>query len=86
MSVEDRSQGELALQMPLVAPGESDVAERKAVGWRKGPRNLLGRVCGGFWERVVSEGRRWDLRGKQVTLEVERIVGFQLQEEGWGSF
>ena len=31
----------------------------------------LGEECAeGSGERVVSEGRRWDLEGKQVTLEV----------------
>ena len=50
MSVEDGSQGELALETPLVALEGDDVAERKAVGWRKGPRGASwGGVCGGFW-------------------------------------
>ena len=47
---------------------------------------LLREECAeGPRERVVNEGRKWDLEGKQVTLEVGKDCWIQLQE-GWGSF
>lgn len=75
-----------ALETPLVAPGGDDVAKRKAVGGGRARGELLREECAeGPRERVVNEGRRWDLEGKQVTLEVGKDCWIQLQE-GWGSF
>lgn len=49
MSVEDGSQGELGPRdASCGSGGEDDVAERKAIGWRKGPRGASwGGMCRG---------------------------------------